>query len=267
MNFSRFDYGALHEDQRARLGIEITDINGERWGYVRLREAIGYGEVVRSSKHADLVTTDPGEANAAAAAGTDRLPTSDGFLLSSAEIDLRGCLGYISDGAGIGQQFYILENDDDTAKVFVLTGNTNVNRNQGWVTALDSTSRFLLFFPGEARQGGGVSDLVEGVMQARGGADASDIGKFCWVKRSGLTPVKVDGSGTDLTAGGIVVPTAAGLSHGSTSSARGIGRALEATSYGDAEDYLALVTLDIPTGPLSFAYASTKNAFNEVVIR
>ena len=33
MDFSRFDYGALHEDQRARLGIGITDINGERWGY------------------------------------------------------------------------------------------------------------------------------------------------------------------------------------------------------------------------------------------
>ena len=40
MDFSKFDYGVLHEDQRARLGIGITDINGERWGYVRIREAM-----------------------------------------------------------------------------------------------------------------------------------------------------------------------------------------------------------------------------------
>lgn len=267
MDFSRFDYGALHEDQRARLGIGITDINGERWGYVRIREAIGYGEVVRSAKHADLVGATEGAVSAASPAGSDKLTTTDGFAVSNVTRDLRGCLGYISDGAGIGQQFYILENDDDTAKVFVLTGNTNRNNNRGWVTALDTTSQFWLFFPGEGYQGDGTSDLVEGICQVPGGATAADIGKFCWVKRSGATPVKVDGSGTDLVSGGQIVVTTNGLVQGATASARDIGRALAATDYGTAEDFIAMISLDIPDGPLSYAYANTKNAFNEVVIR
>ena len=265
MDFSRFDYGVLHEDQRARLGIGITDINGERWGYIRIREAMDFGQVVRSSKHADLVTTSPGVVSAAAPIGSSRLPTTNGFQLSDVTQDLRGALGYISDGTGIGQQFYVLENTNDVATVFVLTGNTNRNNNTGWATALDNTSRFLLFFPGEGRQGDGTSDVVEGVMQAK--ATSEDIGRFCWVKRSGVTPVLADGSGTDLTAGGRVVPTDGGLVQGVTDASLEIGQALAETSYGDAEDYLALVNLAIPDGPLSYAYANTRNAFNQVTVR
>ena len=265
MDFSRFDHGVLHEDQRARLGIGITDINGERWGYIRIREAMNFGQVVRSSKHADLVTTDPGAVSEDAPAGSSRLPTDNGFQLTGVTQDLRGAYGYISAGAGIGQQFYILENINDVATVFVLTGNTNRNNNTGWATALDSTSRFLLFFPGEGRQGDGISDLVEGVMQVE--ATSEDIGKFCWVKRSGVTPVLADGSGRDLTAGGRVVPTEGGLVQSASGANAGIGQALAATSYGDAEDYLALVNLTIPDGPLSYTYANTRNAFNQVTVR
>ena len=265
MDFSRFDYGVLHEDQRARLGIGITDINGERWGYIRVREAMKFGQVVRSSKHADLVTTNPGEVSADAPAGSSRLPTNNGFQLSGVTQDLRGALGYISDGTGIGQQFYILENTNDVATVFVLTGNTNRNNNTGWATALDNTSRFLLFFPGEGRQGDGTSDIVEGVIQTH--ATSEDIGRFCWVKRSGVTPVLADGSGTDLSAGGRVIPTGVGLVQGVTDANQGIGQALAGTSYVDSEDYLALVNLTIPDGPLSYTYANTRNAFNQVTVR
>ena len=263
MDFSRFDYGAIHPDQRARLGIGITDINGERWGYIRIREVMSFGQVVRGSKHADLVTP-AGTVSAAAAIGTDKLTTVNGFVLSGVTQDLRGALGYISDGAGQSQQFYILENTDDVAKVFVLTGNTNRNKNQGWVAALDTTSRFILYFPGEGRQGDGTSDIVEGIIQTD--AAAADLGKFCWVKRSGVTPVRLDVSATDLTAGGLVVPTAGGLVQGATTSSRAIGQALGATSTLDA-DTLGLVNLHIDDGPLSYNRANTKNAFNEVTIR
>ena len=81
MDFSRFDHGVLHEDQRQGSALEITDINGERWGYIRVREAMKFGQVVRSSKHADLVTTDPGAVSAAAPAGSSRLTTDNGFQL------------------------------------------------------------------------------------------------------------------------------------------------------------------------------------------
>ena len=207
MRIERFDYGAIHADQRARLGIGYTDHNGERWGYIRIREAMKFGEIVRSSKMADLVTTNPGEVvSPFAAVGSDRLPTTDGFQLSSVTQDLTGAIGIITAGGGIGQQFYILENDDDSAKVFVLTGNTNRARNKGWVTALDTDSRFVLVFPGEGRQSDGPTNLIAGVMQADAGS--ADLGKFCWVKRSGLTPVLADGSQRDLTEGDNVIPSA-----------------------------------------------------------
>ena len=264
MDFSRFDYGALHEDQRARLGIGITDINGERWGYIRVREAMKFGQVVRSSKHGDLVSTDPGAVSAAAPVGSDTLTTDNGFQLSGVTQDLRGAIGYISQGPGVGQQFYILENNDDTAKVFVLTGSLNRNQNRGWSTELKDTSKFLLFFPGEGRQGEGVSDLVEGVIQTE--ATSDDIGKFCWVKRSGITACLADFNGTDISAGGIVVPAADGLVAGHDTSARGIGQGLAATDQLTANT-LALVNLNIPDGPLSYAYARARNAFNEATIR
>ena len=264
MDFSRFDYGVVHEDQRARLGIGITDINGERWGYIRIREAMSFGQVVRSSLHTDLVTTNPGEVLANAPVGSDKLTTTNGFQLSNVTQDLRGAIGYISAGSGAGQQFYILENNDDTAKVFVLTGSTNRNQNKGWVTELNNTSRFLLFFPGEGRQGDGATDLVEGIIQTN--TTSADIGKFCWVKRSGVTACLADFDGTDIAAGGIVIPTAGGLVAGSTDSPAGIGQGLAATTGLEA-NALALVNLNIPDGPLSYAYANVTNGYNQVTIR
>ena len=264
MDFSRFDYGAVHEDQRARLGIGITDVNDERWGYVRIREAMQFGMVVRSSVHDDLVTPDPGAVVKDAPAGTDRLPTENGFQLSGVTQDLRGALGYISEGTGAGQQFYILENNKDTAKVFVLTGSSSRNQGKGWVTGLDSTSKFVLFFPGEGRKGNGVASLVEGIMQAD--ATSEDIGKFCWVKRSGVTACLVNQpAGRSITVGGTVVSAMGGgvAAHETESN---IGRGLAANNNLTV-DALALVSLNVPDGPLSYAYANTQNGYNQVTIR
>ena len=279
MDFSRFDYGALHEDQRARLGIGITDINGERWGYIRVREAMKFGQVVRSSKHTDLVTTNPGEVFAAASVGSDKLTTNNGFQLSNVTQDLRGAIGLITTGDGVGQNFYILENDNNTAKVFVLTGSSNRNKNAGWVTRLTTASRFLLFFPGEGRQGERLNDIVEGVIQTDVGSN--DLGKFCWVKRSGATPVLVDGDGTAISAGESIIQAGGGEVEGLTTAigneaadintareeAAGVlGRALAGDFSGNTSR-LVLAHLNIPDGPLSYAYARTTNAFNEATIR
>ena len=264
MRIERFDYGQIHADQRARLGIEYTDHNGERWGYIRIREAMTFGEIVRGSKTGDLLSQSPGEVSANSAIGSDVLTAADDFIVSSVTQDLTGALGFISEGPGIGQIFYILENDANQAKVFVLTGNTNRARNTGWVTALTDASRFDLFFPGEGRQGDGTADLVEGVMQVSAGA--ADIGKFCWVKRSGLSPVKFDFDGTNATGGGDVVPAAAGLAIGSNGSSKRIGKALAATDHLTA-DGVGIVNLDIPTGPLSHAFSNAENGYNQVTIR
>ena len=121
----------------------------------------------------------------------------------------------------------------------------------------------MLVFPGEGRQGDGVSSLVEGVIQTE--ATSEDIGKFCWVKRSGITACFVSPAGTTIAAGGIVVPAAEGKVEGHETSARGIGWAL--TTVAEVMDGLAWVNLDIPDGPLSYAYANTQNSYNQVTIR
>ena len=266
MDFSRFDYGVLHEDQRARLGIGITDINGERWGYIRIREAMGTGHIVRASTTADLGAADPIVVTAASPIGSDKITTLNGFVVSNVTQDLRGCLGWISAGAGIGQQFYILENDDDTAKVFVLTDNTNRNKNYGFPVALDTDSRVTLLFPGEGRQSDGLSDIVQGIMMT--GATVDDIGKFCWVKRSGLAPVRVDAASANLTLGDIVVAGDNGLAVGHNTAAQAIGRGVAiGDNIGDTKDYIAFVHLDIPDSPLSHAYANTQNGYNLVTVR
>ena len=281
MDFSRFDYGVVHEDQRARLGIGITDINGERWGYVRIREAMKFGQVVRSSKHADLVSTSPGAVSAVASVGSDKLTTENGFQLSSVTQDLRGALGLITAGDGTGQNFYILENDNNTAKVFVLTGSINRNKNTGWVTELTVSSRFLLFFPGEGRQGDGLADVVEGVIQTD--VSSGDLGKFCWVKRSGATPVLVDGNGTAVGAGEPIIQAGGGQVDGLTTTttnevadintarkeAAGVlGRSLAGDfTFAGGPSQLVLANLNIPDGPLSYAYANVTNGYNQVTIR
>ena len=76
------------------------------------------------------------------------------------------------------------------------------------------------------------------------------------VKRSGVTACLADYDGTDIAAGGIVVSAADGGVAGHDTSAQGIGRGLAATDQLTA-DALALVSLDIPDGPLSYAYANT----------
>ena len=264
MRIDRFDAGRIHADQRARLGIEYTDHDNERWGYIRIREAMAFGEIVRASKTADLLSQSPGEVSAASPVGSDVLHAENDFIVSSVTQDLTGAIGFISEGAGAGQIFYIIENTDDRAKVFVLTGNTNRSRNRGWAVALTTGSRFDLLFPGEGRQGDGTGDFVEGVIQYD--ATAADIGKFCWVKRSGLSPVKFDVSGTDATAGGDVVPAAGGLAVGASASSKRIGKALAGTDHLTA-DGIAMVNLDIPTGALSYNFSDDTNGYNEVTIR
>ena len=264
MDFSRFDYGNLHEDQRARLGIGITDINGERWGYVQIAETMKFGQVVRSSVHTDLVSRDIGRVWEDIPAGSDGLMSEGGFQRSGVSQDLRGALGYIAEGKGAGQQFYIIENNDDMAKVFVLTGSTNRNQNKGWVTGLDATSKFLLFFPGQGRKSDHQGDLIEGVIQTDVSSD--DIGKFCWVKRSGLTPCLARIDSGIILPGTTVIATEDGFVAGHGATGLPIGRGLASTEF--LEDRaLALVSLDIPDGPLSYTYPHTTNPFNEIVIR
>ena len=127
---------------------------------------------------------------------------------------------------------------------------------------MDNSSKVQLFFPGEGRKGDGSAGLVEGIMQAD--ATSEDIGKFCWVKRSGVTPCLAL-AGNVINVGWVISPARDGRVGGDQTESN-IGQGLAATNKLTA-DALALVNLDIPDGPLIYAYANTQNGYNQVTIR
>lgn len=277
---SDFDGGrSLHDTQHFALGQEVYDSQGNRWGYVQINEASGGAHrLLRSTKHSDIMSAGNGIVSEAIAVGADRLKvagtTNRDFTASTAG-PIVGALGVITAGGGRGQRFWIkrVVNDDEVV-VEVLDNDTGK-----WTTALTTASRFYLWFPGQALQGDGVDDFVEGVLHVE--AETADIGKFAYVQRSGLGLVTLDNDGNDLGQGKAIIPADAGLVQGLPgvsasptetevetavqAAAAVVGKALSDTSEGTA-DVQVLAQLDIPAPGVSFAGARRNNAYNRVSV-
>ena len=276
MILSNFDPYSLHDVQKFALGQEVWDAQGYRWGYVQIREASGDApRVMRSRDHDDFMSAGNGIVAAAEAVGSTRLTVA-----STSNRDFRddygpfeGAWGFIDTGVGIGQRFSIEEVISATeVRVEVFNSPTG-----GWTTALTTASRFALLFPGQAMQGDGDDDFVEGVLHAT--AVAADIGKYGYVQRSGLSMVGINAGGNTPDVGQAVVSSTAGRVHGITSpgtvnAAAVVAAVKEATGYigrivhdvGGSTNTAALVSLDIPPVGVSRKLANQSNSFNEVTI-
>ena len=272
-----FDPMELHDVQKYAVGQEVLDIVGNRWGYMRIREASGGRyRLMRSTEHTDVMSAGVGVVAAAEAIGSTRLTvaatTNRDFREAYLPVAV-GCLGTITTGAGVGQSFWITARVSATeVQVQVIGSNQDSG---GWNTALTTASRFSLFFPGEARQGDGTTDFVEGVLHEE--AASTDVGKYGYVQRSGLCPVTIDASGNNL---GIALPfiaAGAGLVQGmpqpgtanaaadlaaATAGANVLGRVI-ADQGSDAQ---VLAMLNIPGPGVSRNAANKSNAFNDTII-
>ena len=198
VNFS--DTQIVHQTQEHALGYVGHDRVGNRWSYVQFREVIGVGDRVRDSVHTDLIATDnPGTVSAAAAIGTDILTDAGKFPVAA---DLVGCIGAIVGGAGVGQNFRVIEQLANTNELRVIVHTTPTGFNDrddaGWNVALDATSQYRLFFPGAVRQGDGVNDIVRGFSQVA--VAAADLNKYGWVQQTGMGFMKLDASVADVAA-------------------------------------------------------------------
>ena len=281
MILSDFDGGAsLHETQHFNLGQEVYDSQGNRWGYVRINEASGGAHrLLRSTKHSDIMSAGDGDVSEGIPAGSDRLKVADtnnaDFAASTAG-PLVGAHGIITAGGGRGQRFWIKRVVSDQEVVVEVLGNDTGK----WTTALTTASKFYLWFPGQALQGDGLDDFIEGVLHVD--AKAGDKGKFAYVQRSGLGLVTLDNDGNDLGQGKSIIPAGAGLVQGLSAGTDAtytaseiqrtaqeasavIGRVLSDTSAGTA-DVQVLAQLDIAGPGVSFAGARTQNSFNRVTI-
>ena len=274
-----FDDGhGLTEAQRDTLGIWVPDAEDGHWVYGQYWENGVYktGHVVRHAAGADLLSADDGAVSEAVAGGANYLVTDGKF----ANKDFRGAIGYIYDGAGEGQTFYIrrmIPGDSDRVEIGVLSTAANRPRTQGWNVALDNTSRFRLWLPGRFYlSDGAAADLTAGVCQTE--LSVTDNYKpFGWAKCEGGAVALQDDShaNTPFAVNDPVIPLDGGLVTGPAGTitvanlnAR-IGRAdFASLDHGtDTIDTLVSVTLDnIPRRRASFSREGEGHSGNRVNI-
>lgn len=199
----------LDRVQQARLGETAPDTIGDIWSYVQFKNAVEIGEVVRDATHTNLTAgANPGAVTAAAAVGTDILEadTGDGDFEDK---DVRGAIGSIVEGAGAGQSFIVTNRiDNESIRVRVLNTADGFVTDGKWATALATTSRYRLSFPGVVYQAGADSDRIRGISQVKVTSD--DVNKYGWVRQTGLGFVKYAVAGNALEPGTLLVATDAG---------------------------------------------------------
>ena len=212
-----FDDGhGLTGAQHNTLGIWVPDPEDGYWVYGQYWENGTYktGHVVRHAAGADLLSDADGAVNETIAAGATTLVTDGKFSGKK----LKGALGYVYDGAGEGQTFWItddLKDDANRVEISILAGPTSRPRTPGWAVALDTTSKFRLWFPGRFYfSDGATTDLTAGVCQTELTV-TNDYKPFGWAKcEGGAFALQDDDATNRLTFNGPVLHAADGLVEG-----------------------------------------------------
>ena len=212
-----FDDGhGLTEAQQNTLGIWVPDPEDGYWVYGQFYENGTYktGHVVRHAAGADLLSDADGAVSESVPAGSTYLVTAGKFAGKA----FKGAIGYIYDGAGEGQTFYIrdmIPDDSDRVEIGILSSATRRPRAPGWDIALDNTSKFRLWLPGRFYFGDGLAtDLTAGVCQTE--LTVTDGYKpFGWAKcEGGAFALQDDDATNRLTFNGPVLHAAGGLVEG-----------------------------------------------------
>ena len=234
--------GEIEREQQHQIGIEVPDRQGDLWSYCEFSPGIyAHGVVVRDFGSGDLVSASGlGTLTAAAAAGTNLLKDSGEFSGD----DLRGAIGTIVEGAGIGQTFQVLEVvNADTLEIAMLT-----HPGGDWKTALDTTSKYRLTLPGRvklANTSAGIRGVIQGLDRDHGFTVPTGEFRYGFVKKTGLAECVVDVSAATLASGGFVTITGtAGFITNTTSAVAAIGKCINGDLAGSVDTY-QLIDLDI----------------------
>ena len=194
----------VHDEQQHYIGEEHNDNPGNLWSYVEfIPGSYKKGIVVVDMKSADLISASGiGTLTAASPIGSTRL-TDQGEFVNK---DLRGAIGYIHEGPGIGQSFFVLSNDDNTLEIKLLRhGGT------GWDVALTTASKYRLTMPGRVKVGqSGANNKVRGVVVYDTFSFSSGF-KYGFVRKTGIEEgLIVASTGSDLPENGLVKSNNAG---------------------------------------------------------
>ena len=234
-----FDNGhGLTDSQKNTLGIWVPDPSDGDWCYGQFygNGAYNTGCLVRHATSNDLV------GSATGGTVTEPIPIGADYLADTGEFassDVRGAIGYIYDGAGAGQTFYVrrmIPGDNDRVEIVLLSSPTARPRTTGWAVALAGTSLYRMWLPGRFYLSSNNQNLDAGLVQTTLTVTA-DFKPFGWVKCSGRGAGRLYDGFTGLTASNpYVIPHADGELNG--------GGAPSAIHLRDA---VGRVTMPVPT--------------------
>lgn len=279
----------LNESQINPLGVRVPDPDEGDWTYGRFVQngTYNFGQVIRHAKVDDIQgSTDGtgGTITTAAVIGNDKL-IDTGEFAAYPQNDVQGALGYIYDGTGQGQNFWVIRVlDANMLQIAVLTDRGARHDKNGWARATGTDSAYRLrlpgyFYRGEAYAAADAPEIA-GVYQGDQLVVTDDYKPYGWVRSDGVAYVLADASGQAPTGGGHVIPVAGGLvvgvrDSGTTAAhavtmaqgaARSIGRALHAEALDS--DLLIPVALNLPNWGISRRNiaAGERHAHNRVNI-
>ena len=242
----------VDEVQQRRLGEDVYfPATDSYWTYVEFKDVAQRGEHARDAVTADLVGTALGAVTAIAAVDSKKLNDTGAF----ANKDLRGAIGQITAGPGVGQTFYIKDNDDaDNVIIELLAELQGIPEldEEGWRVQLTTASRYQLRQPGVVYRGGAVADFTRGLYQQDITADM--LNKYGYVLRWGLGFGRILLSDTETPSiGEPLIAAANGLLEGGVATVAELSKVIATAQLGDlttsanTEEALIPVEVRVPT--------------------
>ena len=208
----------VHEEQQHIIGEEHTNNQGDLFDYVEFMPgSYKKGIVVVDTKSTDLIgNSGVGTVTSAAQEGSIYLKDTGEF----ANKDLRGAIGTIFDGPGIGQSFFVKSViDANTIEIQLLK-----KAGRGWETALSTASKYKLTLPGRVQAGASAGNRPRGVITYDDFTVPAGEFRYGFVRKSGIDDGLIDVSGgVDLTENEAVKATTNGLIDGVVASATAVG--------------------------------------------
>ena len=195
----------VHKEAQHTIGEEHNDNAGDKWSYVEFTPGTyTRGIVVRDAKSSDLLTGGEGTATAAAAVGSTILTDTGEF----SNKDLRGAIGTIVEGTGIGQSFFVKKvRDANIIEIQLLK-----RAGAGWEVALDTTSKYKLSLPGRVYIAPtAAGNKIRGITPYDEFTVPTSEFRYGYVRKTGIDEGLIDVSGNALVAETAVVVTTGGL--------------------------------------------------------
>ena len=225
----------IHEEAQHTIGEEHHDNDGDLFSYVEFPAGTyRKGIILRDAKSADLISTSGvGTLTAAAPVGSTTLQDNGEF----ANKDLRGAIGSIFEGAGIGQSFFVksVAKDGNSIEIQLLK-----RSGEGWETALNTTSKYRLFLPGRVYIAPSTStNKIRGVQIYDNFTVPTGEFRYGFVRKTGIDDGLIDASGS-VAGNGLVTCTTGGLIVGTTSALAGIGEAANGDISGNVDTLMPI---------------------------